>query len=375
MTRALMLALWAVFVLIAHPSQAQQQLLVVGVIQALSGPAAPYGVSGRNGLELAAAEINAKGGLLGGRLLYLAVEDSAGVPSRAFEAAKRLIERNRVPLIIGPTLSTEMLTVGPIGNEYRVPVISSSATAVWITDIGPYVFSTALPASDVIPVQMRAAEKRFGINTAALMYGTDDAFTNSEADVFRREMESLGIRILATETFRNQDSDFSAQLTRVKELNPDAVAVAAHVEPAAHILMQARQIGLPPSVLFIGGDGFNSPRLIDIAGAAADGVVVSSPWFPGPNDPASASFIEAYRAKYGREPDQFAARAYDTLYLVASAINLVGNTDGEALRTALMQTRHEGVMGPFWFSPRRKPGSAENVAVLVIKEGRFTDLE
>jgi branched-chain amino acid transport system substrate-binding protein len=131
----------------------------------------------------------------------------------------------------------------------------------------------------------------------------------------------------------------------------------------------------PPMNSTDGGDGFNSPRLIDIAGAAADGVIVSSPWFPGPGDPASATFIEAYRAKYGREPDQFAARAYDTLYLVASAINLVGNTDGEAVRTVLMQTRHEGVMGPFWFSPRRKPGSAENVAVLVIKEGRFTDLE
>lgn len=374
MRRVWVVALWAVLVLIGQPSHAQQQLLILGVIQALAGPAAPYGISGRNGLELAAVEINARGGLLG-RQLYLAVEDSAGDPTRAFNAAQRLIQGYRVPLIIGPTLSTEMLTVGPVGNEHRVPIISSSATAVWITDIGPYVFSTALPASDVIPVQLRTAGKRFGIKTAALMYGTDDAFTNSEADVYRREMESLGIKVLATETFRNRDADFSAQLARLKELGPDAVAVAAHVEPAAQILMQARQIELSSSVLFIGGDGFNSPRLIDIAGEAADGVLVSSPWFPNPDDPAAARFIEAYRARYGREPDQFAARAYDTLYLIASAINLVGNTSGEALRTALMQTRHDGVMGPFAFSPRRNPGSAEHVAVLVIKEGRFTVLE
>jgi branched-chain amino acid transport system substrate-binding protein len=370
-----MLAVLVVLALTGAPAQAQQQLLILGVIQALTGPAAPYGISAREGLELAASEINARDGVLGGRRLYLAVEDSAGDPKRAFNAANHLIERYRAPLIIGPTLSTEMLTVGPVGNERTVPVISSSATAVWITDIGPYVFTTALPASDVIPVQLRTAEQRFDVKTAVLMYGTDDVFTNSEADVFRRELDRLGIKVLATETFRNQDTDFSAQLTRIRELNPDAIAVAAHVEPAAQILMQARQVGLPPSMLVMGGDGFNSPRLVDMAGAAADGVIVGSPWFPGTDDPAAARFIGAYRARYGRDPDQFAARAYDTLYLVATAINLVGNTAGETLRTALMQIRHDGVMGPFWFSPRRNAGSAENVAVLVVKDGRFIALD
>jgi branched-chain amino acid transport system substrate-binding protein len=326
-------------------------------------------------LELAAAEINAAGGVLNGRQLYLAVEDSAGDPARAFIAANNLIQRYRAPLIIGPTLSTEMLTVGPVANEHTIPLISSSATAVWITDIGPYVFTTALPASDVIPVQLQAAEQRFGLKTAALMYGTDDAFTNSEADVYRRELERLGIRVLVTETFRNRDREFSEQLARIRELNPDAVAVAAHVEPAAHILMQARQLGLPASTPIIGGDGFNSPRLIDIAGDAADGVIVSSPWFPGMKDPKAARFIEAYRARYGRDPDQFAARAYDTLHFAASAINLLGTTGGDALRLGLMHTRYDGVMGPFQFSPRRTPASAENVAILIVKDGRFTLLD
>lgn len=360
------------FALAAPPVAAQQRPVMLGVIQSLSGPNAPYGTAIRDGLDLAAAEINAAGGVLGGRRLHLIIEDSGGDPARAARAARRLIEGYRVPLIIGPTLSTEMFLAGPIADERRIPIISSSNTALGITDLGPYVFRTALPAVDVIPATLRTTQQRFGIETAAVMYGTDDAFTRSEYEVIRGSLGRLGIEILATETFHSRDTDFSAQLNRIKALDLDAIVVSALLEAAARILVQARELGIPPSVRFIGGDGFNSPRLAEIAGAAADGVLVGSPWFIGDPNPLNQRFVAAYRAAYDRDPDQFAAQAYDTLHIVAAAIDLAGSTDGDALRTVLMQIRHEGVVGPFWFSPTRDPGTAEGVVVLTIQDGRFT---
>jgi branched-chain amino acid transport system substrate-binding protein len=362
----------ATLALTAPPAVAQQRPVMLGAVQSLSGPNAPYGVAIRAGLELAAAEINAAGGVLGGRPLHLIVEDSAGDPGRAVRAARRLIDGYRVPLIVGPTLSTEMLSVGPLASQRRIPIVSSSNTAIGITDTGPYVFRTALPAVDVIPATLRAAQQRFGIERVAILYGTDDAFTRSEYDVIRSSVDRLGIETVATETFRSRDTDFSAQLNRIRALNPDAVVVSALLEAAGRILVQARELGIPPSVRFIGGDGFNSPELAAIAGAAADGILVGSPWFIGDDHPRNREFVAAYRAAYDRDPDQFAAQAYDTLHIVAAAIGLAGSTDGDALRTALMQIRHEGVVGPFWFSPTRDPGTAEGVVLLTMRDGRFT---
>ncbi len=354
---------------------AQQQYVMLGAIQALSGPNAPYGAAIRNGLELAVAEINAAGGVLRGRQLRLIFEDSAGEPARAVLGARRLIDSYRVPLIIGPTLSIGTFAVGPLAVERRVPLVSSSATALGVTDIGPYVFRTALPASRVIPVLLEKARQHYGIKSAGILYGIDDAFTSSEYQVFRTHLESLGIEILATETFRHGDDDFSGQLTRIAERKPDAVVISALIEPAAAILMQARELNIPPSTVFIGGDGFNSPKLGEDAGAAADGVLVGSPWFLGRADPANQRFVEAYRAKYGQDPDQFAAQAYDTAHIIAAAIDLAGDTNGDNIRAGLMQTHHDGVLGPFWFSPRRDPGTAEGAVVLIMRDGAFAILE
>lgn len=358
--------------LAAPPAAAQRLPVILGAIQSLSGPNAPYGAAIRNGLDLAAAEINAKGGVLGGRRLQLVVEDSGGDPARAARATRRLIEGYRVPLIIGPTLSTEMFLAGPIADERRVPIISSSTTALGITDLGPFVFRTALPAIDVIPATLRAAQQRFGLETAAIMYDTDDAFTRSEYEVIRGSLGRLGIQIVATETFGSGDTDFSAQLSRIKELEPDAIVVSALLEAAAGILVQAREVGIPPSVRFIGGDGFNSPELAEIAGKAADGVLVGSPWFIDSPIPVNQEFVAAFRAAYDRDPDPFAAQAYDTLHVVASAIDLAGSTDRDVLRAALMQIHHEGAVGPFWFSPMRSPGTAEGVVLLTMRDGQFT---
>lgn len=347
--------------------------VTIGSIEILTGPNARYGTAIKAGLDLAAAEINGAGGVLGGRPLNVQVEDSGGEKEGAINAARKLIGRDHVPLIIGPTLSNEMFAVGPVANERKVPIVGTSTTANGITDIGPYVFRTSLPEADVIPVTLKAAQKR-GVKRVAVMYGNDDAFTKSGYEVFKAALEKLGIETATTETFGGKDTDFSAQLTKIKGLNVDAIVVSALVEAASGIMLQARQLGIPDTVFFIGGNGFNSPKLFDIAGKAAEGTLVGSPWFIDKPDPVNQKFVAAFKAKYNSAPDQFAAQAYDTLFIVKEALDRAGAADPEKLRVALQATDHTGVMGPFRFTDHRDPASTEGVVVLVVKGGKFTVL-
>jgi branched-chain amino acid transport system substrate-binding protein len=184
-------------------------------------------------------------------------------------------------------------------------------------------------------------------------------------------LAKLGVETLATETFSGKDTDFTAQLTKAKNLDPDAIVVSGHVDAASGIILQGRQLGIGKNVRFIGGNGFNSPKLAEIAGEAADGTLVGSPWFLTKKDEVNQKFVKAYKEKYGDDPDQFAAQAYDTMYIVAKAINAAGGTDPEKLREALQKSKNYGVMGPFAFTEGRDPADASGVVVLEMNAGKF----
>lgn len=344
--------------------------VTIGAVEILTGPNAAYGNAIRGGLLLALDEINAAGGVLGGKLA-IEIEDSTGTKEGAVNAARKLIGQTKAPLIIGPTLSTEMFAVGPVANERKIPIIGTSTTAVGVTAIGDYVFRTSLPESDVIPVTLKTAQAKFGVKKIALMYANDDNFSKSGFDTMKSAAEKLGMEIVTIETFGSKDRDFSAQLTKIKSLDPDAIGVSALVEPDAGVALQARQLGLPDHIRMIGGNGSNSPKLGVLAGAAADGWIVGSPWFVGKPDPVNAKFVAAYKARYDSNPDQFAAQAYDTLFIVAEAINRAGAAEPDKLREALLKTEHNGVMGPFRFTPGRDPASTEGIVVLQMNGGAF----
>ena len=358
-------ALAALGVAAALPARADEAPVRVGLVAILSGPNAAYGTAIRAGVELALDQVNAKE-----KRIALTVADSGGTKDGAINAARILIGRDKVAAIIGPTLSNEMFAMGPVTNGRGIPTIGTSTTANGITDIGPFIFRTALPEADVIPVTMQKAVAR-GVKTIALMYANDDAFSKSGFDVMQSAASGAGLKILATESFGSKDTDFSAQLTKIKALKPDAVGISALVEPVSGVLLQARQLGFGTETLFIGGNGSNSPKLGQIAGAAADGLIVGSPWFIGKADPANQAFVAAFRAKYNRDPDQFAAQAYDTLFILAAAIAHAGNADPARIRNGLLRTDYAGVMGPFRFDARRNPASAEGVVVLEMHGGTF----
>jgi branched-chain amino acid transport system substrate-binding protein len=253
--------------------------------------------------------------------------------------------------------------------------IGTSTTAKGITEIGPFIFRTALPESDVVPVTLKTAKDKFGVKTIAMMYANDDAFSKSGFDSMKAAAEQLGLTIATIETFGSKDADFSAQLTKIKGLNVDAITISALVEPISGVVLQARQLGIPDSVRFIGGNGANSPKLGEIAGAAADGLLVGSPWFIAKKGETNEKFVSTFKQRYGKDPDQFAAQAYDTMYIVAKAIDTAGAADSDKIREALYKTDFNGVMGPFTFTEGRDPASNEGVVVLSMKNGRFEILE
>jgi len=362
----------AAALLAAGPAVAADSVMV-GAVECLSGPAAKYGTMIRAGFELAAAEINAKGGVLKGRPIELVFEDSASQKEQAMNAVRKLIARDHAIALLGPTLSNEMFAAGPVANERGVPIIGTSNTAKGITEIGEFVFRTSLPESDVLPATLKKAQARFGFKRVAVLYSNDDAFTKSGFDVFKENLDKMGVDIAAIEAFSVKDTDFSAQLTKVKGLGVDALVVSALAEAGGGLVLQARQLGLTQPI--IGGNGFNSPKVAEIAGAAADGVVVGSPWFVGKEGAVNKAFVAAFHQKTGQDPDQFAAQAYDTLYILAAALDRAGAADSRKVRDALAVTDHNGLLGPFRFTPDRSPASTEGVVVTVIKGGKFVLLQ
>ena len=353
----------------------------IGVAEALSGGAAQYGVPIRNGFQLAADEINAKGGINGDKI-QLVIEDEQGKKEEAINVFKKLIFQDKVLMIFGPTLSNSMFAGGPVANAARIVAFGTSNTAGGITDIGPYIFRNSVMESDVLPVTVGTAVKHYGIKKVAVIYGNDDAFTKSGYDVFKKVLADQNIPVTSTETYVKGDVDFKAQLTKIKAGAPDAIVCSCLAEEAANIMLQSRSLGIKSP--FIGGNGFNSPKLFEISRLAGEGTFVGSPWSNVNPAPVNVNFVNAYKQKYNADPNQFAAQAYDALHIAAAAlksIKLTGNleTDRQALRDALPKVAINGATGPFKFRPAvtkdGKPGgfdADQKPFIYIVQNGKFT---
>ncbi|MCB0251627.1 MAG: ABC transporter substrate-binding protein [Anaerolineae bacterium] len=358
----------------AEPAAASGALsgeIVVGCAHALSGPIAIYGEPIHNGILLAAQQINDQK-LLGDATLAIVCEDTAGDKAQAINAFQKLINQDKVVAILGPTLSNSAFAADPVAQEAGIPVLGSSNTAAGITDMGDYVFRDSLPESDVIPNTILVTKDKLGYSKVAVMYGNDDQFTQSGYDVFAEALAGSGTEVVATETFAKGDTDFSAQLTKIAALEPEALIVSALAEEAANIMIQARQLGL--DVPIIGGNGFNSPKLAEIAGPAAEGAISGAAWNIGNPAPENQAFVDAYRAAYGGDPDQFAAQAYTATWLMATAIKNAGSADPAAIRDALAAiTDFPSPLGTYSFDANRNP--VHTPVVLIVKDGKFQVFE
>ena len=342
----------------------------VALLTTTSGAAAAYGESIKNGAELAVAQVNADANNV---KINLLVEDTKGDKNEAINAMNKVISKDKVVAVIGPMLSGEMMAAGPIANKNKVVALGTSTTAEGITDIGEYIFRNAVPESLAVDAAIRQAHKVLGYKTAAIMYSNNNDQMVSVNNTAKKALESEGVQIVATETFADKDTDFSAQLTKIQQAKPDIIIVASLYQEGALIMKKMRELGMNQPV--VGSNGFNSPAFIKNAGAAADGVIVGTPWFPNKDDQKVRDFRKAYVEKYGHEPDQFAAQAYDAVFLYEAALKAAGSTtDREKFRNALKGiTDFVGVTGKFQFNEKRDPSM--EVQVLQIKNGQFDALQ
>jgi branched-chain amino acid transport system substrate-binding protein len=323
----------------------------IGVAEALTGNAAQYGVPIRKGFELAVGEINGSGGINGNKIV-LVIEDEQGKKEEAINVFKKLIFQDKVLMLFGPTLSNSAQASDPVAQAAKVVVFGTSNTADGITSIGNYVFRNSVTEADILPVTLKVAAQKTGLKKVAVLYGNDDIFTKSGYDNFVKALQALKIPVATTETFAKGDVDFKPQLTKIKASNCDAIVLSALVAEGGPIMVQGRQLGI--ALPFIGGNGMNSPRVFELAKDSSDNLWVGSPWSVENPAPENKRFIAGYQKAYGALPDQFAAQAYDAIYIVAQALKKMKMTgtleaDRKALREALPSTQWTGATGPFKF--------------------------
>ena len=355
----------------------------VGVAEALTGPAAQYGLSIRNGFQLAVDEINTTGGVHGHKI-ELVIEDEQGKKDEAINAFKKLIFQDKVLMLFGPTLSNSAQAADPIAQGAKIVAFGTSNTADGITSIGDYVFRNSVTEADVLPVTIQTAIKHTKIKTVAVLYGNDDVFTKSGYDNFKKALDDLKVPVTTTETFAKGDVDFKAQLTKIKASNPDAIVLSALLAEGAPIMVQARQLGI--RLPFIGGNGMNSAKIFDLAKGASDGLWVGSPWSIENRSKENNSFIIAFSQKYKSTPDQFAAQAYDAMHIAAAALGKVQlsgdlGKDRTAVRDALPAVQWNGATGSFSFrrasDKSGKPAGydAQQLPIVSVTQGTGYSIE
>lgn len=345
--------------------------VTIGAIFGLSGPISVYGGPQQQAVNLAVAEINEAAYLGEGVALVVMFEDSTGAADQAIAAMTKLVEEDGVLAVLGPTLSTEAFAADPVAQENGVPVMGVSNTARGITDMGEFVFRNSLPESSVIPGTVAQSTEILGLEKVAVMYGNDDDFTLSGYDVFVDALEANGVEILSEETFARGDVDYSAQLTNLLALNPDALVVSALAAEATQIIIQARELGYTGPIM--GGNGFNSPAIIQQAGEDAEGVIVGAAWNIASPTALSVAFATTFEETYGAKPDQFAAQAYTGAWLMATAIRCADSADSADIRDALAAIADfDSPLGLFSFNEDRNP--VHDPVVQIVKDGVFAVL-
>ena len=340
----------------------------VGFFGALTGPTATFAQSGRNGVQMAVEELNAAGGVLGGKHIELLVEDDRGEASEAASAVSKLITRDHVVALIGEQASSRTIAAAPIAQSYGVPMISPTSTSADVTKKGDYIVRVCFTDPDQGAVLSSFARENLKANTAAQLVDVRNDYSVGLAQAFRESFEKAGGRILAEQNYSEGDSDFSAQLTAIRPLDPDVLVVPGYYTDAGLIARQAKALGIRATLL--GGDGWDSPKLTEIGGDTVEGAYFSNHYSVDDPSPAVQQFVAAYRKKYGANPDSIAALSYDAAQLLADAIRRAGSTEGKRMRDALAETKDfSGVSGMIKMDADRNP--IKPAVVLKVEGGRF----
>jgi branched-chain amino acid transport system substrate-binding protein len=339
----------------------------IGLVTPLSGDVATFGESTRNAAIMWADEVNAKGGLLGGKVV-LSIEDDRNLPSETANAVSKLINQNKVVAIVGSVASKCTLAGAPIAQAAKVPMISPTSTNEAVTKVGDYIFRACFIDPFQGTVMAKFAYTVLKARNAAMMFDLGNDYTKGLAENFKKGFEALGGKIVASETYGVNESDFSGQLTRIKSAKPDVLFLPDYYNSVGLQARQARQLGI--TATFLGGDGWDSAELVPIAGSAIEGGMFSNHYAPGSKEPVADAFYKNYLKRFGAAPDALAALAYDACLVVGNAITKSGSLNSTAIRNAMAATKDlTGVSGVLTFDASRNP--IKSAVILEVKGGKF----
>lgn len=340
----------------------------VGANFELTGNVANYGNATIEGLQLAIEEANEAGGINGKKIELVSVDDKSEA-AESINAATKLISDDDVRVIVGPATTGLVLAETQTATDAKVPIIAPCATSPEATvengKVKPYVFRSCFIDPQQGEVMATFAAKDLKAKTAVIYVDNSSDYSKSLAKVFREKFEAAGGKVVMEEAFLQKDQDFKATLTKLKTANADVMFVPAYYEEVGKIVKQAREMGINSAIL--GTDGWDDTKVVDIAGADALNNTFFSTHY-SEKDAEVQGFIEAYKKKYNRAPNVFAALGYDAGKMLVDALKRAGSGDTEKIREALEATKDLKV-GTGTISMDKNHNPIKTAVILEMKNG------
>ncbi|WP_342376652.1 ABC transporter substrate-binding protein [Myxococcus stipitatus] len=345
---------------------ANADTILLGQVGALTGGQATFGISTRNGIELALKEANAAGGVKG-KKLAVKVYDNQSKPEEAAQATTRLITQDKVVLILGDVASSNSLAMAEKAQAAGVPMITPSSTNTTVTQKGDYIFRVCFIDPFQGFVMAKFARDELKLGKVAVLQDNKSAYSIDLSDVFTRKFREMGGTVATTESYSQGDTDYRAQLTAIKKTQPDGIYVPGYYSEVGVIARQAREVGL--KVPLMGGDGWDSEKLFELGGSAITGSYFSNHYSPDNPDARVQKFIADYKAAYGGVPDALAALGYDAARVAIEALQRAKDLSGPSVRDAIAQTKDfPGVAGTVTLDEKRN--AVKSAVVLKVGDGK-----
>mgnify|MGYP005836106583 CR=1 FL=1 len=337
----------------------------VGHFASMTGSEATFGVSTDNGIRLAVKERNAAGGVKG-RPIELITFDNQGRQQETVTVVTRLIQQDRVVALIGEVASSRSLAAAPTAQRFGVPMISPSSTNPDVTAVGDMISRVCFIDPFQGYVGAKFAREKLNFSRAATLYNRAQAYSSGLNRNFKEAFTSMGGQVVIEQAYGDGDNDFSAQLTAIRQRNPEFIYVPGYYTEVVNIARQARRLGL--NVPLIGGDGWDSEELRN-AGDALDGSFFTNHYSHEDTREEVQAFVRAYQSEFGKIPDGLAALGYDAARLLFDAMDRAPNLQGKPLADAIAATRNfPGVTGSITIDPQRN--ASKDAVVLRIQGGQ-----
>lgn len=355
-----------------NPGSATGDILV-GEYGSLTGPQATFGTSTHQGIMLAVDEINAAGGV-NGRKIKIITEDDQSKQEEAANAVSKLISSNGVIAMLGEVASSASIAAAPICQNSKIPMITPSSTNEAVTKKGDYIFRVCFTdnyqgENQAIFANQWCEENKKPKNVAILTDVKSD-YSQGLTKVFTDKFQSLGGKVVIVQSYANGDSDFRSQLTAIKATTPSLLFVPGYYTDIGQIAIQRADLGM--NVPMLGGDGWESPKLIEIGGKALEGCFYTNHYFADDPTPIVHDFVEKYKARWGAKPDALAALGYDAAKVLAQALTTTGGKGGAPLRDAIGQVKNfNGVTGTITIGAERN-AVGKKLVIEEIKGGQLT---